>query len=148
MADISDLTFSFCGVTLTREQLNSRLPMPTYKSNIKEHFMTDGADGNGIRVIEPLGAHISHCDFEFSASLLTASDLELFEQAYFDQRTPKTLVITIPGYVTTTYTVLFAADGYQPALQDSWVEYYEEIYRADFKLHILSSSVVVPGSGS
>lgn len=139
MPALDDLTFQMCGVTMNREQLGDKLPMPTYQSNIKEHFMTDGEDGNGIRVLEPLGAHSSHCDFEFTADLLSASELATFEAAFFDQREPKTLRIQVPLFMDKTYTFLFAADGFKPEMMDTYVEYFHDTpYKATFRLHIMT----------
>lgn len=138
MATIEDTTITFCGVVMERFQLTKQLPFPIYKSRLKEHYMTEGTGGAGIRVLEPLGAHVSYCDFEFRAGFLTSANIITFETAFFDQRTPKTLIITVPDDSTVTYKVLFAEDGFQPSLQDAGVEYYEDLYMVDFKLKILN----------
>lgn len=133
-------TIQLCGVTMSRVQLPKRLPYPQYRSRIKEHFMTEGEGGPGIRVIEPLGAHISYSDFEFAAGFLTAANIVTFETAFLDQRTPQTLTITVPGDSTVTYYVLFDANGLEVMLQDSFVGYDEDLYSAIFKLKILYKS--------
>lgn len=138
MATISDTTIQFCGITLTRVQLEKQLPYPTYRNRIKEHYMSQGSDGPGIRVIEPLGAHISYSDFNFSAGFLTTSNIQTFENAFWDYRTPKTLVISVPGDSNVVYSVLFGEPGLEVALQDKNVEYYDDLYAARFNLKILS----------
>lgn len=138
MASISDTTVSFCGRTFDRSQFIT-LPMPTFSSNVKEHYMTDGENGNGIRVIEPLGAHISHCDFDFTIGRLSPADVTAFRTAFFNQRTPQTLTITVPSYSSNSYTVIFASGGLSISI-DPRAEYYHKGYSAKIKVHIVSGS--------
>lgn len=138
MATISDTTITFCGIVITRHELTKQLPYPTYKCRVKEHFMTEGGEGPGLRVLELLGAHISYSDFEFRAGFLTSANIVTLETAFFDQRTIKTLTITVPGDSAVSYYCLFQENGLTVQPQDALVEYYEDLYMADFKLHILS----------
>lgn len=130
MATISDTTISLCGVTMTRVQLARRLPYPQYRSRMKEHFMTEGESGAGIRVLEPLGAHISYSDFQFAAGFLTSANIITFETAFFNQRTAQTLTITVPDDSAVSYKVLFGENGLEVMLQDELVEYYQNLYSA------------------
>jgi len=137
---VENTIITFEGVAMTGIQLPKRLPYPEYTCRLKEWFMTEGALESGIRVIEPLGAHISYSDFEWAAGNLTAANLVTFENSFFAQRTPKTLVITVPGDSAQTFSVLFAADGYKPQPQDALVGYDENLYSVIFKVKILTKT--------
>lgn len=143
-----DTAISFCGVTLTRLQLATRLPVPMPSCRLKEHYMTEGSEGPGIRVIEPLGAHMSYSDLRFRAEMLTAANLTTFLNAFLDQRTAKTLAIYNPLVGTAVYEVLFAENGYKPDMLDDLSDYEDDYpYAADFEVKILRL-VSSSGSGS
>lgn len=133
-----DTSITFCGVALSRLELSTRLPVPMPQSRLKEHFMTEGTLGPGIRVIEPLGAHMSYSDLRFRAEKLTAANLTTFLNAFLDQRTPKTLVISNVTIGAATYSVLFAENGFKPDMLDDLSDYEDEFpYAADFEVKIL-----------
>lgn len=148
---IGDTEIQFCGITFNRLQLGSRLPVPIPSSRLREHFMTEGGDGPGIRVIECLGAHLSYSDFNFRAEMITAGELSTLLSAFLDQRTPKTLRIYNPTVGLAVYEVLFAENGFKPDMLDDLSDYEDDYpYAADFELKILRlvSSGGGGGSGS
>lgn len=89
--------------------------------------MSEGSVGGGaragIRVIEPLGAHMSYGSLSFRGELLTAGNVSTFLTAFFNYRQAQTLSIqnTIVG--NATYQVLFAENGLVPEIMDSLLDY-------------------------
>lgn len=133
-----NVTITIDAVTINSMLVRSKLPMPIPRGIMKEYIMSEGSSGPGIRVLDPLGVHVSYTDFEFEGQLITASDLSLLQGYWLDYRRPKTLTITEVDISTDVYKFLFAEDGFLPDLQSAAVDYSEDKYRCKFKLKILN----------
>ena len=135
---IGDTYIQFCGVTFGRVKLSSRLPVPQPRSRQKEHFMSESASGPGIRVIEPLGAHMSYSDIKFRLELLTPGNLTTLMNAFLNYRQYQTLTIGNPTVGNATYQVLFAENGFVPDFMDDLSDYEDEYpYAADILVKVL-----------
>lgn len=135
---LEDTYITFGSVTFARINVGKSLPIPTPGCRVKEHFMSTGAGGSGIRVIEGLGAHISYSDFQFKAELVSSSQMDALMNMFLDQDTAKTLSIIAPGLATVTYKTAFTENGLVPEMQDPLSEYAENYpFKALIKLHIL-----------
>lgn len=137
-------SITFCGVTLSKVKLASRLPVPQIHNRIKEHYMSEGSGGAGIRVLEPLGAHMSYGSISFRAECLTSAQLQTFYSAVLNYGTSQTLTISNSLVGNATYKVMFAEDGFKPDLMDELLDYDDfrgagvvGPYAADFNLLIL-----------
>lgn len=109
---------SLAGQTFSGIELPNPLPIPTPVGRMKEWFMSDGGeDDPGLRVQEPLGAHVSYSDFEFTLGALSRAKIDALSTAFYNQATAKAFSITPPDEPSMLYTVLFAPDGFQPALR-------------------------------
>lgn len=145
-------TITLAGVPMNKLLLQRRLPVLKYHSRMSETYMSDGGpDAPALRVNQPLGAHISYADFEFTANALTAGQIQTLGNAFLDQYTPQTLTISWSEEDSVSYSVLFGPDGFDYDIQDEDVDYDDHlmstsagIYTADFILRILS--VVAEGS--
>lgn len=137
-------SITFCGVTLPKVKLASRLPVPQIHNRVKEHYMSEGSSGPGIRVLEPLGAHMSYGSISFRAEGLTAAQIQTYYTAVLNYTAAQTLTISNSYVGSATYQVMFSEDGFKPDLMDELLDYDDfrgtsEVgpYAADFNLLIL-----------
>ena len=132
-----NITLSLDSLTWSGAQLPPGLPLPKPVAKSKEYFMSAGSTGPGIRVVDPLGAHVSYQNVEFRVDLLSSLDIATLETYFAAQRTVRTYTVTTPSVSTHIYKVLFADDGFEPFIYTK-VDYDEDqAYFAVLKLRIL-----------
>ena len=140
-ANVTSITF--CGVSIPKVKLSSSLPVPQIEIRRNEYYMTPGENGAGIRVIEPLGAHMSYGNLSFRAEGLTATQVSTFLSAVLDYRSYQTLTINNSIVGNATYHVMFEEQGFKPELMDSLLDYDDFNGRSDWGPYAANFSVSI-----
>ena len=123
------------GVQLKSVASPIRYPLATPKARLKTYFMRDGSDGDALRVIERLGAHISYSDVSFKIGYIESSGLNTLTQKFRNQDLVD-LKYYEDGDLIAHYRGVFQESGLVPGVL-AGCTYKSGKFDAEIKLHIL-----------
>lgn len=109
-------TMSVGGINFATYQIPESLPVPRPRSRSAEHYMREGQQGPGIRVIQMLGAHPSYDDISMTVYAVSNSQVTSLDNLFRSQN-PFIWSVTF-GIVTKQYRVVFQDDGFEPIIPD------------------------------
>lgn len=122
---------TLAGVSLTRAQAPLPYPQPFGKVPREEFTTRDSSTEGARRVWVPHRFHQSFKDIEFNCTITDTDDFDTLNTSFENAHNTVTLIVG-----GTTYTCLWAEDGFQPERVNINTDYR----RVRIKLHVLASA--------